>query len=216
VGRSIARVGFGSKVCHGQHRLVQSHHIMRWGLPMESVRDYFRSFAALPKLAGQIGDEEAAKRLAEQARGLADPGALAAQVQAIRKKHRLTGEDARSAFWILQEYHWNNYARRSPVMGRAARFFAALMRYKYPKPVLETPDEVIVQSPWGVACPIVRGFDGDLEKCRLVCEACFRHDVIMEPDQIALLKVASPTLRLELRKFREDPEQSCEYALVTG
>ena len=128
----------------------------------------------------------------------------------------MINEDARTAFWILQEYYWNNYTRRKPIAGRVARFLAALMRYKYPRPVLETPDEVIIHSPWGAACPIVRGFAGDLEKCRPVCEACFRHDVIMEPDQIALLKTAAPTLRLELRKFRESPEQNCEYALITS
>ena len=183
---------------------------------MEALRKYLRSFSNLPDVVAQVGADEAARRLAEQSQDLVNANALTAQVQAIRKKHHLTGEDARTAFWILQEYYWNNYARRKPIAGRFARFLAALMRYKYPRPVLETPDEVIVHSPWGVACPIVRGFAGDLEKCRPVCEACFRHDVIMEPDQIALLKAAAPTLRMELKKFRENPEQNCEYALITS
>jgi hypothetical protein len=183
---------------------------------MEALREYFRSFGNLPEAAGQLGAEEAANRLAEQSQSLVDNHALTAQVQAIRRKHHLAGEDARAAFWILQEYYWNNYARRKPIAGRVARFLAALMRYKYPRPVLETPDQVIIHSPWGAACPIVRGFAGDLEKCRPVCEACFRHDVILEPDQIALLKIAAPTLRLELKKFRESPEQNCEYALITS
>ena len=182
---------------------------------MEGLREYFRSFGNLAELAGHAGADEAAKRLAEQSLGLADPDRLAAQVEAIRKKHKLTGEDARTAFWILQEYYWNNYTRRRPLAGRAARFVAAVLRYKYPKPVIETEHEVIVMSPWGAACPIVRGFAGDLEKCRPLCEACFRRDVIFEPDQIALLKIAAPTLRLELRKFREEPEQNCEYTLIT-
>jgi hypothetical protein len=183
---------------------------------MENLREYFRSFGSLHELAGQVGAEEAAKRLAEQSQALADHATLAAQVQAIRKKHKLTGEDARTAFWILQEYYWNNYRRRRPIMGRIGYFVAAMLRYKYPKPLLETTDELIVSSPWGVACPIVRGFAGDLEKCRPLCEACIRHNVIIEPDQIALLKIAAPTLRLELRKFREEPEQGCEYTLITG
>jgi len=182
---------------------------------MENLREYYRQFANLPNLAGEVGAEEAAKRLAEQTQGMADADVLARRVQAIREKHNLTQEDARTAYWILQVYYWENYARRRPIVGRFARFLAALMRLKYPKPVLQTPSEVIIESPWGAACPIVQGFAGDLEKCRPLCEACFCRGVIMEPDQFALLKVASPALRLELHKFREAPDKNCEYALVS-
>jgi len=182
---------------------------------MENLRNYYRSFAALPGLAEEIGAEEAAKRLAAQSQSLADTGALSRRVQAIRKKHNLTLEDARTAYWILQVYYWENYAQRRPIVGRIARFLAAMMRLKYPKPVLQTPNEVIVESPWGTACPIVSGFAGDLDKCRPLCEACFGHDVIIEPDQLALLRIASPTLRLELRKFRETADKNCEYSLVS-
>ncbi len=182
---------------------------------MKDLRDYFRAFAALPDAARQLGAEQAAARLAEQAKPLAKPDAAAAFVAKTRTRYRLTRQDAQTAFWILQEYYWSHYIRRRPVMGRVARFIAALMRYKYPKAILETPGEVIVESPWGINCPIVRGFGGDLAQCRPLCEACFRHDVIIEPDQVALLKAAAPTLRLVLHQFRESPDKHCEYALVS-
>lgn len=182
---------------------------------MQDLKDYFREFAALPDAARRLSVEQAAARLAEQAQPLAKPDAAAAFVATTRKRFRLTRQDAQTAFWILQEYYWSNYIRRRPLAGRLARFIAAMLRYKYPKAILETPDEVIVESPWGVNCPIVRGFGGDMEQCRPVCEACFRHEVIIEPDQIALLKAAAPTLRLTLHKFRESPDKNCEYALVS-
>ncbi len=182
---------------------------------MENLRDYFRAFAALPEAARQVGAEAAAANLAEQARPLADPAAAAAFVERARTRYHLTRQDAQTAFWILQEYYWTHYIRRRPIAGRIARFVAAFLRYKYPKVILETRDEVIVESPWGVACPLVRGFDGDLAQCRSLCEACFRHAVIIEPDQIALLKAAAPSLRLVLHKFRESPDKNCEYALVS-
>lgn len=182
---------------------------------MQDLRDYFRAFAALPEAARQLGAEQAAAQLAEQAQALAAPDAAAAFVQKTRARFRLTRQDAQTAFWILQEYYWNHYIRRRPIAGRMARFIAALLRYKYPKAILETPDEVIVESPWGVNCPIVRGYGGDLAQSLPLCEACFRHDIIIEPDQIALLKAAAPTLRLALHKFRDSPDKNCEYALVT-
>lgn len=182
---------------------------------MQDLRDYFRAFAALPDAARQLGAEQAAARLAEQAQPLAKPDAAAAFVAKTRTRYHLTRHDAQTAFWILQEYYWTHYIRRRPIAGRIARFIAALMRYKYPKAILETPGEVIVESPWGVTCPIVRGFGGDLAQCRPLCEACFRHEVIIEPDQVALLKSAAPTLRLVLHKFRESPDKNCEYALVS-
>ena len=182
---------------------------------METLEAYYRSFADLPQMAQEIGAEEAAKRLAEQVAETIGEVAFAERVRAIRKKHDLVQEDALTAFWILQVYYWDNFVRRRPIFGRAARFLASLMKLKYPKPVEEAPDEVIVESPWGVDCPIVRGFDGNLEKARPLCDACLRHNVIIEPDQFALLKTAAPTLRLELRSFRESPEQNCTYALVS-
>ncbi|MDH7489869.1 MAG: hypothetical protein QHH80_10215 [Anaerolineae bacterium] len=182
---------------------------------MQDLRDYFRAFAALPEAARQLGAEQAAARLAQDAQPLANPEAAAAFVEKTRARYHLTRQDAQTAFWILQEYHWSHYIRRRPIRGRIARFVAAFLRYKYPKAILETRDEVIVESPWGVACPLVRGFGGDLEQCRPLCEACFRHDVIIEPDQIALMKAAAPALRLVLHKYRESPDKHCEYALVS-
>lgn len=183
---------------------------------MEALEAYYRSFAGLPQMAQEIGAERAAERLAEQVAETIGEFALTERVRAIRKKHNLLQEDALTAFWILQVYYWDNFVRRRPVFGRAARFLASLMGLKYPKPVEEAPDEVVVESPWGVECPIVRGFDGNLEKARPLCEACLRHNVIIEPDQFALLKTASPTLRLELCSFRESPDQNCTYALVSS
>ncbi len=183
---------------------------------MDRLTEYYKLFGALPQMADEVGAENAAKRLAGQVAGMADSSALEERVGAIRKKHDLAQQDARTAFWILQAYYWDNFVRRRPIFGRIARFLASIMGLKYPKPVHVTEDEVIVESPWGVDCPIVRGFDGDLEKARPLCQACFRHEVIIEPDQIALLHIASPTLRLELREFRESPGQNCTYALVSG
>lgn len=182
---------------------------------MQDLRDYFRAFAALPDAARELGPDQAAARLAQEAQPLAKPNAATPFVATARKRFRLTRQDAQTAFWILQEYYWTNYIRRRPIMGRIARFIAAMLRYKYPKAILETRDEVIVESPWGVNCPIVRGFGGDLAQCYPLCEACFRHEIIIEPDQIALLKAAAPTLRLTLHKFRESPDKNCEYALVS-
>ncbi len=182
---------------------------------MENLKEYYKAFAALPQVAEEVGAEEAAGQLAERVAGMVDDDVLEERVRAIRQKHGLMQEDARTAFWILQVYYWDNFVRRRPIFGRIARTLASIMRLKYPKPVVETPDEVIVESPWGVDCPIVRGFGGDLEKARPLCEACFRHKVVIEPDQLALMQKASPTLRLELREFRESPEQNCTYALVS-
>lgn len=182
---------------------------------MDRLMEYYKLFGALPQVAEEVGAESAAQRLAEQVADMADSSVLEERVRAIRKKHGLAQQDARTAFWILQVYYWDNFVRRRPLFGRIARFLASIMNLKYPKPVQVAPDEVVIESPWGAGCPIVRGFDGDLEKARPLCEACFQYKVIIEPDQIALLQVASPTLRLELREFRESPGQNCTYALVS-
>lgn len=182
---------------------------------MEIVQEYYRLFRELPALSEEIGPDEAAKRLAERTRDRIDRQALVEQVQAIRRRHRLAAEDAQTAFWILQVYYWDTFVRQHPIRGRIMRTLASLMRLKYPKPLLQTSNKVVIESPWGVDCPIVVGFNGDLDKCRPLCEACFAHRVIIEPDQLALLEIAAPSLELILSTFRETPDRVCEYTLAT-
>jgi hypothetical protein len=182
---------------------------------VETPREYYSLFSELPRLASEVGVEAAAQQLAAATRDKVDDEALVAWVEKVRKKRRIWREDARGAFRILQIYYWDNFIRRRPVFGRIARFLAAQANLKYPKPTLETDDEVYIESPWGVDCPIVRGFEGDLEKCRPLCDACFAEKVIMEPDQVMLLEIASPALEVRLSKFRAKPDENCEYVLVS-
>jgi hypothetical protein len=184
-------------------------------VPVETPREYYSLFKDLPRLASEVGVKEAAKQLAAATRNQVDREAIVAWVEKVRRKRRIWREDARGAFRILQTFYWDNFIRKRPIFGRIARFLAAQANLKYPKPTLETDDEVYIESPWGINCPIVRGFDGDLERCRPLCDACFAEKVIIEPDQWMLLEIAAPTLEIQLSKFREKPDQNCEYVLVS-
>ncbi|MGC8874357.1 MAG: hypothetical protein ACP5SI_07930 [Chloroflexia bacterium] len=165
------------------------------------------------KLAETIGVEEAVRRTAARFRAPLDRASIARLAGELRRRYRISGEDARAAYLVLEAYHWERAIRRQPVVGRIKRSLSRVLGFHYPRPVLFLPERVVFVAPLGYDCPLLAALGGDLQRCRPFCEAHLAYGILHVPAEMMLVETAGEGVRWEIDEFRATPEAPCYYAL---
>lgn len=178
-------------------------------------RAWCQAMADEVALAGEVGMEEAVRRTDERFRAPLDREEIARLAADIKRRNRIAGEDARAGFFVLEAFYWEQAARREPLRGRLKRLLAALLRYRYPRPVLLLPERVAFAAPLGDDCSLLAACNQDLEKCRPFCQAHLQAGVLHRPLEMLLVEAAGPKVRWEIDEIRATATGRCYYAITS-
>jgi len=178
-------------------------------------RAWCRAMADEVTLAEQVGQEEAVRWTAERFRTPLDRDEIALLMAGLKRRHRIRGEDAQAAFFILEAFYWEQAIRREPLRGRLKRLLAGLLRYRYPRPLLLLPERVVFAAPMGDGCPLLAACGQDLDKCRPFCQAHLQAGVLHNPLEMLLVEAAGRSVRWEIDEIRSVPTGRCYYAITS-
>jgi len=165
-------------------------------------------------LSERVGVAEASRQTAAALRASLEPDFVARKAAEIKARERIKGSDARAALQVLDGIYWDLFYQKSPIPALVSvwRFLLKLLRRGWLKPVLVSPQRVVLNLTG--RCPMVEAAGNDLARCEAVCRANFANQSFTEPLNIALVQAITPDVRWELASFRSSPLGTCQYALV--
>ena len=163
--------------------------------------------------AGREGLKAAVARTAARFRARVDPAEVAQLVADLKRRYRIRGQDAQAALRVLEAYYWDQAIRRRPLRGRLKRYLAALLGYRYPRPIQEEAGRVVFPAPWGQNCPLLAACGQDLDRCRPFCRAHLEAGILFNPLEMMLVEAVGPTVRWEIDEIRSTPDGRCYYAI---
>jgi hypothetical protein len=160
------------------------------------------------------GLEAVVQETAARFRDCYDRAEIARMADELERRYKITGQDARAAFTLIEAYYWDQAIRLQPLRGWIKRFLASLLNYHYPQTTLLLPEQVIFPAPMGDNCPLLAACGQDLAKCRPFCDAHLEAGILANPLEMLLVETMCPQVRWEIEEYRSTPEGRCYYQLV--